>query len=108
MTTTLETLLQRSRRLADQASVSLELPAIKRGIEQIEAHSRRLASQVTPLEDGPRVTQLLASKGVDTAELFTNIAKVDVALAFDSLQYLTLCDIEVISPSSTVRLRVSC
>ncbi|KAJ1901001.1 nuclear pore complex subunit [Kickxella alabastrina] len=89
----LSSLLEESKRLTTHLT-STEIPTVQRGIDLLEAESRKLvarsvrnstaASGRTLLD--PRAQSLLASSGVDTDELTENVASTAMLSAFEMLQ----------------------
>lgn len=95
--TSLSDILQQSRKLTNQLGRDSDLPSIQLGIDQIESQSRKLASKSGP--QGPpgadaRAHYLLASGGIDAAQLTNAIQHTNIANTFEPLQPVYDTDLE--------------
>lgn len=90
-------LLQQSRKLVNQLGRDSDLPPIQLGIDQIESQSRKLVSKnargAHPAADA-RAHYLLASGGIDAAQLANTIQSTDIANTFEPLQPVYDTDVE--------------
>ncbi|WFD33332.1 nuclear pore complex subunit [Malassezia cuniculi] len=90
-------LLQQSRKLVNQLGRDSDLPPIQLGIDQIESQSRKLVSKSArgahPAADA-RAHYLLASGGIDAAQLANTIQSTDIANTFEPLQPVYDTDVE--------------
>lgn len=85
----LSDILQQSRKLTSQLGRESDLPAIQLGIDQIESQSRKLVSKSVRggnSSSDARAHYLLASGGIDAAQLSHAIQQTNIANTFEPLQ----------------------
>ncbi|PKI85687.1 nuclear pore complex subunit [Malassezia vespertilionis] len=93
----LSDILQQSRKLTNQIGRDSDLPPIQLGIDQIESQSRKLASKSVRNGNSSaeaRAHYLLASGGIDAAQLANSIQHTNIANTFEPLQPVYDTDIE--------------
>ncbi|PIA12883.1 NIC-domain-containing protein, partial [Coemansia reversa NRRL 1564] len=82
----LSSLLEDSKRLTTHLTLA-EIPAVQRGIDLLEAESRKLVAR--SVRNGiidPRAQTFLASSGIDADDLADSVAPVALLSAFEQLQ----------------------
>lgn len=85
----LSDILQQSRKLTNQLARDSDLPSIQLGIDQIESQSRKLVSKSVRSGHTPadaRAHYLLASGGIDAAQLSNAIQHTNISNTFEPLQ----------------------
>ncbi|KAL4399838.1 nuclear pore complex subunit [Malassezia pachydermatis] len=94
----LSDILQQSRKLTNQLGRDSDLPSIQLGIDQIESQSRKLVSKSVRSGHHPsadaRAHYLLASGGIDAAQLSNAIQHTNIANTFEPLQPVYDTDLE--------------
>jgi hypothetical protein len=96
----LKNLVQESRQLTNHI-LPTNLTPLERGIEQIEAQTKRLLKRTTSRQAGPqnkkvdnRTQYLLASKGIDADKVLETLVDINLGLTFEPLQGVPDTDIE--------------
>ncbi|WFD25749.1 nuclear pore complex subunit [Malassezia nana] len=82
-------ILQQSRKLTNQLARDSDLPSIQLGIDQIESQSRKLVSKSVRsghTSADARAHYLLASGGIDAAQLSNAIQHTNISNTFEPLQ----------------------
>jgi nuclear pore complex protein Nup93 len=86
MTNNLKNLVQESRQLTNHI-LPTGLTPLERGLEQIEAQTKRLLKRTTSRQDSPqkvdnRTQYLLASRGIDSDKVLENLVDINLGLTF--------------------------
>jgi nuclear pore complex protein Nup93 len=96
----LKNLVQESRQLTNHILPS-GLTPLERGLEQIEAQTKRLLKRTSSRQESPqnkkldnRTQYLLASRGIDTDRVLENLVDIHLGLTFEPLQGIPDTDIE--------------